>query len=379
MLAFEEFYKICEYSNWTDFVRFLMRHLLPGKTLWRGQADANWSVVPSYLREIEEKIKEEPQNEFKLRESIKYQINQDYKDLIAAAPLKKNEYTVDPVELLLPQDGGICFSDYVKKFNSLNKSRTFLQMGSKYDITFGIEMDLTQWVWGQHYGVSTPLVDWTRSALHALFFACSTYYEIDDNVTAIAIYELDVQNLATVNEDNRIPGNRLKDRIFSKEECYQKKYGYFDTILKNLAIPINIKSYLGSDSYNEKLPVLLDMKKMKLVSGFQESSLNKRLISQSGFFTFTPGGISVEEWCRRYYEATKGDIYQLVLGMPLLTKHIIQTSKIERAKCIHFLDSSNINFKTVYPDFQGVSAYIKDKNRRLEMLGMSARKAMQSI
>ena len=49
----------------------------------------------------------------------------------------------------------------------------------------------------------------------------------------------------------------------------------------------------------------------------------------------------------------------------MLIKHIILMSKDDKKNCMRFLENANINFKTVYPDFQGISRYLAQQSKRL--------------
>ena len=108
------------------------------------------------------------------------------------------------------------------------------------------------------------------------------------------------------------------------------------------------------------------MRKLKLIASDHRRLKNDRCAAQAGWFTFAPGGISIEEWCRRVDLSFA--VFELVRPSPLLTKYVIGFSKNDREECLSFLEEANINAKSLYPDFYGISRYsreLREKKRSM--------------
>ena len=107
-----------------------------------------------------------------------------------------------------------------------------------------------------------------------------------------------------------------------------------------------------------------EMAKLKVIAPLVDKDQNPRIYSQGGLFTFAPEGISIEEWCRRIIKAKEiipcNRIIPFQQNEPLLIKYRFKIySERDKLKCLAFLEQANINAKTVYPDFYGLSKYLE--------------------
>jgi hypothetical protein len=366
------------FSSWQEFLNHLMNRKYDESVLWRGQADASWEVVPSYTRDVERKIKamvpdgseDYDEKVLLLRRERAFQLSRNYHELLFNSPANVLGDKVNAVQYFFkpPMLQTYVYDMYIEIYERFVNKRVIglnnqiiQSVGSCYDMTFGTDIDISKWTWGQHYGVATPLVDWTRCALVALFFACCSECKADK----IAVYALDINKLGEVNQITAPPQVSIFDILqHPTSEVLGKLRQFFLTFFKGLTIEITLKQQIPAQNCISVFNFLSDMKKLKLLGNNWGDNSNGRLNAQAAFFTFTPGGISIEDWCKRFYEVHKGGMPLLKHRPPMLTKYIIPMSKKDKKNCMRFLEEANINFKTVYPDFQGISKYLEQTAKR---------------
>ncbi len=159
------------------------------------------------------------------------------------------------------------------------------------------------WALGQHYGLATPVLDWTRSPFAAAYFAYSE--TSSDNTENVAIWSLSQEAVVIANE-----------AMVSGRSVEQGR------------VPIL-----------ELIDPLLDE--------------NPRLVSQGGLFSRAPIGVTVEAWVTQAFEGEKS---------PVLTK--ITLPQGDRKNALQALNRMNINHLTLFPDLTGASLHT---NLDLEM------------
>lgn len=159
------------------------------------------------------------------------------------------------------------------------------------------------WALGQHFGMATPLLDWTKSAYVACFFAFE--------------------------DPSPPPSGSRAIWAFSH-------LGHLEVILNQ---PENIEKRSADVSAIEMIETPIDE--------------NGRMINQSGLFTRTPGGEDI---------ATFIDENVDLRGMsPVLYR--IEVPNSQRDLFLRHLELMNIHSGTLFPDLIGAAAL---SNRRLE-------------
>lgn len=374
---FDDLFSEHKLSSWKEFLTLLMNREYNNLMLWRGQADARWEIVSSYTRDVESAIKEiEPEESTvydkkvsDLRTEKACCLSSNYHELLFNSPINVTGEKINTIQYFFkPPMLQICtYASYIERYNhflskkiiGLNE-QTIQTVGSNYDITFGIDIDISKWTWGQHYGVATPLVDWTRCALVALFFACCSECDVD----SIAVYSLDIEKLKRMNQNMPPPKISFVDIAQPTREITEKLHRFFLAFFKGLPIETILNQEIPVQNCLSVFNFLSDMKKLKLLGNDLGDDSNRRLNAQEAFFSFTPGGISIEDWCKRLYEVYQGEIPVFEYQSPMLTKYIIPMSKEDKVRCMQFLENADINFKTVYPDFQGISKHLSQSSKR---------------
>jgi hypothetical protein len=149
------------------------------------------------------------------------------------------------------------------------------------------------WALGQHYGLHTPLLDWTESPFVAAYFA---YAERDiAHVEPRALFGL--------------------------------SRGVVELVSKQIA-----EKYRGS----KRPPVLEFLEPL--------SDDNQRLVSQGALFTRGPAGVDVESWVQEHCQM-KGR------RSITLTKWLLPSR--DRYEAMQMLNQMNINALSLFPDLQG--------------------------
>jgi FRG domain len=148
------------------------------------------------------------------------------------------------------------------------------------------------WALGQHFGLATPLLDWTRSPFAAAYFAFEEPY---DSTAYRVVYGLD------------------SDAVD----------------LRNRAI-LEVNTDKGRPELLELIDPLSDE--------------NPRLVSQGAIFTRAPLGSAVERWVEGYFEDSPS---------PVLLR--IEIPETDRTQCLRSLDRMNISHLSLFPDLTGAS------------------------
>ena len=158
------------------------------------------------------------------------------------------------------------------------------------------------WSLGQHYGLWTPLLDWSRSPFVAMFFAFSESDPKDES-----------------------PKN------YSRALFYLNKS--------------KLEEFLTTDIFVNPL-----------------SSDHDRLISQDGLFTLSPSGqTSLELEILNALGENDIDIDDAdVLKEYIFKIHIPLDTEQERLQCVNALKRMNIHYANLYPDVTGSSLHCND-------------------
>jgi hypothetical protein len=161
------------------------------------------------------------------------------------------------------------------------------------------------WALGQHFGLATPLLDWTRSPFAAAYFA--------------------FEELAVDATDYRVV------------------YGLDRLAVKSRNEPIQQGPSLDEGRIR---PPILD-----IIDPMYDE--NARLVSQGGLFTRAPIGVPVEQWVAQAFEASSSAV--------LLR---IEIPNADRLVCLRALNRMNINHLSLFPDLSGAS---RSTNLKLEL------------
>jgi hypothetical protein len=151
------------------------------------------------------------------------------------------------------------------------------------------------WALGQHYGLATPLLDWTASPFVAAFFA----FEEKDPIGTPqrSIFALDTR--AVFRRSAEISGH--------------PRHG--------------------------------SARALRIVR--PRNHHDARLISQAGLFTRGPNGVDVEKWVRTYFRGSTRYWALIRINLP----------SSERAAALKALNRMNINHLSLFPDLSGAARY----------------------
>lgn len=159
------------------------------------------------------------------------------------------------------------------------------------------------WALGQHFGLSTPLLDWTRAPFAALYFA-----------------------FEEASSDAHIPRT-----IYA--------------LIENAVLSKTLEAESAPRIEHGRLPIVEIIDPM--------SDENQRLVSQGGCFTRAPIGTPIERWVAQAFEGSEE---------PEFIR--IEVPSADRLNCLQALSRMNINHLSLFPDLSGAS---RSTNLRLEI------------
>jgi hypothetical protein len=151
------------------------------------------------------------------------------------------------------------------------------------------------WALGQHHGLATPLLDWTRFPFVALFFAFAEESPLDDAVKRSA------------------PADR---------GVYALSISTIETSANNDSSGVRIISPEGDADY--------------------------RLVSQGGILLRMPAESDLESYVSGRFEGETPDATLIKVKIPDNDRH----------GCLVALDKMNINYMTLFPDIGGAAKYV---------------------
>lgn len=238
--------QVVEFSSWKWFYDFIRQEMLAySEYVWRGQRDAAWGLESSFDR------------------AMRFKPKKQYSNLA---------------------------DSHLERFKMAARGRR------GHNPSKIVEVD-DWWALAQHYGMATPLLDWTESPFAALYFAFEKDQEPSSKKRAIWA-------LGPIEERNR--QIRRTHEGLSPEPTL--------TIIRPL------------------------------------QDENSRLVSQAGLFTRAPYGETVETWIHKNYNG---------VAEARLLKFVIPNR--ERPDCLRTLDKMNINHLSLFPDLYGAGQHCNKK------------------
>jgi hypothetical protein len=267
---------------WSQFSDLIETHFLDwSEYAYRGQRCTDWPLLSKFDRALRESHR-------LLKESDPYAgIDDADRSLVEQAVEGKSGRT-------LP-DRAVLLQEHLAAFKTAAVGRRGAAPKSLSDDEW--------WALGQHFGMATPLLDWTRSAYVACFFSCE--------------------------DPNPPPSGFRAVWAFSH-------LGHLEIIFNQ---PENIEKRSEDVRIIEMIEAPIDE--------------NGRMISQSGLFTRTPSGEDIATFIDQNID--------LCGSSPVLYR--IEVPNNHRDLFLRHLELMNIHSGTLFPDLIGAAALA---NRRLE-------------
>lgn len=246
-----------KFLNWRDFMMCVSTDLLPfDSIIWRGQKDPNWKLEPTF--------------------------NRMTKDLDEWGQLEARH-------------------QHLQNFKYSARGRR----GSNPPM---LQTENEWWALGQHYGLATPLLDWTHSPFVAAYFALAEESEITN-------------------------GNRV---VFALHK----------PTVENHSIEIQRTNQAKPSKFDRKAPMLgMPVKPIEFFKPFSDE--NQRLVNQSGLFSISNTKLDIESWVREHFVGNSTRVVLMKLLIP----------SIDREEGLQVLNQMNINHLSLFPDLYGAAKF----------------------
>jgi hypothetical protein len=157
-----------------------------------------------------------------------------------------------------------------------------------------------RWALGQHYGLWTPLLDWTESPFVALYFAFE--------------------------EPNR------------REMGTRAVFGLCRPVVQLRCDSISKAQPSGSPARPDIVEFITP-----------DTDENARLVSQGGLFTRGTTRVDIEKWVRAHFQETAAE--------RVLVKIFIREGRGDRFEILKMLNRMNINHRSLFPDVEGSAKF----------------------
>lgn len=275
------------FRTWRSFVtQVLSVYVDEPDFVWRGQRLGKWPLAPSLdrvLRERGVKASEDAWRTAEFEHLNRFKLASRGRGGIDARALEERELPNDGTDSRSPGDAE---GDEAEEVNGLPRPSAADREENNW------------WAVGQHYGLYTPLLDWTSSPFVAAFFAYETEHPYEEETgEPRVIYGL----------HRRMAENRSKELM--EEGRMDRAMQFIEPLYKG----------------------------------------NPRLVSQGGLFTRAPRGMNVKDWVQKFCDSTsKNEAWLLEFRLP----------DAERDKALRTLNRMNINEQSLFPDLHGAAAYV---------------------
>lgn len=233
-------------SSWAYFDDFIRQLMLKYRDyVWRGHASATWQLEPTLDRILKKRHK------------------------LADRSIR---------------------SEHLQRFQLATRGRR-----GSHPVPINSENEW--WALGQHYGLATPLLDWTRSPYVAAYFA------------------------------------------FASDECgpdarravFGLPRGAVELLCENLCTRWKDEKHSGSPPLIEFIEPRLDE--------------NARLVNQGGVLTRAPDGVTIEDWIAEHRDGVLGILMKITIP------------DTDRAVALRTLNRMNINHLSLFPDVEGAAKF----------------------
>jgi hypothetical protein len=327
--------------------------------------------------------------------------------------VKNGRWNLSPtLTRYLSQVRAAAHKDYTKHANFNQDVVDVLYRNFKSNVTINNDIkdsnisDLELWQLGQHYGLPSPLLDWSYSPYVALFFSLLEKQTADDvsmnmyhGASKVAeempLNNEDSDKELSIDESSAHFRSQIDNMLDDKtRDHFNQKYADDEPLCYEMKAQHLSKQIVKSKREDvegiEKCPRciwVIDLELLKIINdsikdevrhkmkkdfgdgdlenrypSFDEiepqfNSSNKRIIYQQGFFTFHRNYWSFDSWIRQVSNWLEHDCSE----HPLITKINFYITDAERSNTLDNLSKMNINYRTLFPDIEGSVKDAKDR------------------
>jgi hypothetical protein len=184
-------------NTWSEFSELVDSLVRENRLMFRGQADSSWDLESSVTRHFK-KVSSALNRYSPKNDGYGAEVARLIPTLLSEFKTASKLYVNDPKS---ERD----YQSLVKDAQVSGHMKDMDEIGRKIISDLHRSSEFDWWSIGQHYGLATPLLDWSRSPYIAVFFAMCELHETSNGYRALWVFDFEEYNRSVSEIENPNP------------------------------------------------------------------------------------------------------------------------------------------------------------------------------